>query len=79
MMMRNVITPPQTIHPRDAICLHEFRPLFGALFGEEAMALNQPMVVHGDNDGSVRCVPLLISTPSTLRSRLLFELKVCAV
>jgi hypothetical protein len=35
-------------------------------------------VVHGDEDGSVRFVPLLVSTPSLQRPRLLFEMKVLA-
>jgi hypothetical protein len=38
--------------------------------------LNQPIIVHGDDDGSVRFVPLLISTPSLARPRVLFEIKV---
>lgn len=56
----------------------ECRTLCTALFGQEATALNQPLVVHGDEDGSVRFVPLLVSTPSLSRPRLLFEMKVFA-
>ncbi len=56
----------------------ECRTLCTALFGQEATTLNQPLVVHGDEDGSVRFVPLLVSTPSLSRPHLLFEMKVNA-
>jgi len=57
-------------------CLqHTTRPLYIALFGQEAALLNGPIVVHGDEDGSVRYMPLAISTPSMSRPQLLFDLK----
>lgn len=65
----------QTSGEQSSNVLRLCRTLCTALFGQEATALNQPLVVHGDEDGSVRFVPLLVSTPSLSRPRLLFEMK----